>query len=175
MNKELVLISGAIVYRQTKGKKRWFLAKQFEDSEEWEIPKIAARKAESTARAAMRLMLESIDMDTQILEEAGRAGGSATINGKVVAQRYLYYIMLFKEKEEEIEGEEKKHKGRVEEKKVKLLGFEESGWFEYAQAVRKLRSKRERLMLKQGRAELRKWEKAEKTKSRNNSSYKGYF
>jgi len=48
--------------------------------------------------------------------------------------------------------------------RAKIQNFEESGWFEYAQAVRKLRSKRERLMLKQGRAELRKWEKAEKNK-----------
>jgi hypothetical protein len=53
-------------------------------------------------------MLEQMDMDTQVLEEAGRAGGSATINGKVVPQRHLYYIMLFKEKEEEEEEEEDK-------------------------------------------------------------------
>ena len=166
MNKDLVLIAGAIVYRQTKGKKRWFLARQSEESDEWEIPKMIARKAESSARAAMRLMLEQADMDTQVLEEAGRAGGSATINGKVVAQRHLYYIMLFKEKEEEVEEEAKKKKGnqRKEVVRAKIQNFEESGWFEYAQAVRKLRSKRERLMLKQGRAELRKWEKAEKNK-----------
>lgn len=166
MNKELVLIAGAIVYRQTKGKKRWFLARQSEESDEWEIPKMIARRAESSARAAMRLMLEEVDMDTQVLEEAGRAGGSATINGKVVAQRHLYYIMLFKEKEEEEEGEAEKRKGnqRKEVVRKKTQGFEESGWFEYAQAVRKLRSKRERLMLKQGRKELRKWEKAEKNK-----------
>ncbi len=154
MNKNLVLISGAIVYRATKGKKRWFLVRQSEESDEWEIPKIIARKAESSARAAMRLMIEQGGMDTQVLEEAGRAGGSATINGKVVPQRYLYYIMLLKEGEEEEE----------EKKGEKVLGFEESDWFEYAQAVRKLRSKRERLMLKQGRKERRKWEKEEKNK-----------
>ncbi|RLC32923.1 hypothetical protein DRH13_00730 [Candidatus Woesebacteria bacterium] len=159
MNKDLVLISGAIVYRATKGKKRWFLAKQFGEDSEWEIPKIVVRKAESSARGAMRLMLEQVDMDTQVLEEAGRAGGSATINGKVVPQRHLYYIMLFKEKEEGVEDNR-----REEKERTKVLEFEESGWFEYAQAVRKLRSKRERLMLKQGRQELRKWEKAEKNK-----------
>jgi len=160
MNKDLVLISGAIVYRATKGKKRWFLAKQFEEGGEWEIPKIIVRKAESSARGAMRLMLEQGGMDTQVLEEAGRAGGSATIGGKVVPQRHLYYIMLFKEREEDEEEEDKKG----EKEREIMLGFTESGWFEYAQAVRKLRSKRERLMLKQGRKELRKWEKAEKAK-----------
>ena len=162
MNKDLVLISGAIVYRAIKGKKRWFLARQSEDGD-WEIPKIIARKAESSARAAMRLMLEQGGgMDTQVLEEAGRAGGSATINGKVVSQRHLYYIMLFKEKEEgEGEGEGEKKEEKIEDIPVE---FEEHGWFEYAQAVRKLRSKRERLMIKQGRKELRKWEKAEKNK-----------
>jgi precorrin-6x reductase len=162
MNKDLVLISGAIVYRATKGKKRWFLARQSE-GDEWEIPKIVARKAESTARAAMRLMLEQVDIDTQVLEEAGRAGGSATINGKVVSQRHLYYIMLFKEKNEEEEEENRKKRGEEKKKEI-VIGFEEFGWFEYAQAVRKLRSKRERLMIKQGRQELRKWEKAEKNK-----------
>ncbi|MBU0572804.1 NUDIX domain-containing protein [Patescibacteria group bacterium] len=160
MNKDLVLISGAIVYRAIRGKKRWFLARQSDESDEWEIPKIIARKAESSARAAMRLMMEQGGINTQVLEEAGRAGGSATINGKVVPQRHLYYIMLLKEIEEE-EGEKK---GGREEEEVKVIGFEESGWFEYAQAVRKLRSKRERLMLKQARQELKKWEKAEKNK-----------
>lgn len=162
MNRDLVLISGAIVYRATKGKKRWFLAKQSGKDGDWEIPKMIARKAESTARAAMRLMLEQMDMDTQVLEEAGRAGGSSTINGKVVSQRHLYYIMLFKEKEEEEEGEEEK--GKKEEREEIVIGFDDHGWFEYAQAVRLLRSKRERLMIKQGRKELRKWEKAEKNK-----------
>ncbi len=165
MNKELVLISGAIVYRATKGKKRWFLAKQSEENDEWEIPKIIARKAESTARAGMRLMIEQAGIDTQVLEEAGRAGGSATINGKVVPQRYLYYIMLLKEEEEEEEGK-KKEKEEKEEKEEIVIGFKELGWFEYAQAVRKLRSKRERLMIKQAREELRRWEKREKNKEK---------
>jgi precorrin-6x reductase len=162
MNKDLVLISGAIVYRAIKGKKRWFLAKQSGKDGDWEIPKILVRKAESSARGAMRLMLEQMDMDTQVLEEAGRAGGSATINGKVVPQRHLYYIMLFKEKEEEEEEEDKREKKEDVEEIV--IGFDDHGWFEYAQAVRMLRSKRERLMIKQGRKELRKWEKAEKNK-----------
>jgi precorrin-6x reductase len=160
MNKDLVLISGAIVYRAIKGKKRWFLAKQSGEDGDWEIPKIIVRKAESSARGAMRLMLEQMDMDTQVLEEAGRAGGSATISGKVVPQRHLYYIMLFKEREEE----EEEIKGKKEEIEEIVIGFDDHGWFEYARAVRKLRSKRERLMLKQGRKELRKWEKAEKNK-----------
>jgi 8-oxo-dGTP pyrophosphatase MutT (NUDIX family) len=160
MNKDLVLISGAIVYRAIKGKKRWFLAKQSGEDGDWEIPKIIVRKAESSARGAMRLMLEQMGMDTQVLEEAGRAGGSATINGKVVPQRHLYYIMLFKEREEE----EEEKTGKKEEVEEIVIRFDDYGWFEYAQAVRKLRSKRERLMLKQGRKELRKWEKAEKNK-----------
>jgi 8-oxo-dGTP pyrophosphatase MutT (NUDIX family) len=164
MNKDLVLISGAIVYRAIKGKKRWFLAKQSGEDGDWEIPKIIVRKAESSARGAMRLMLEQMGIDTQVLEEAGRAGGSATINGKVVPQRHLYYIMLFKEREEEEEEGEKGKKEEREEREEIVIGFDDYGWFEYAQAVRMLRSKRERLMIKQGRKELRKWEKAEKNK-----------
>lgn len=146
MSKELVLISGAIVYKQTKGKKRWLLVQESE-GDEWEVPKILVRKAESSARAAMRLMLEQASMDTQVLEEAGRAGGSATINGKNVPQRYLYYLLLFKDAGE-------------------ALGFYKIEWFEYAQAVRKLKSKRERAMIKAAREELRGWKKKKEKKEK---------
>jgi ADP-ribose pyrophosphatase YjhB (NUDIX family) len=146
IDKKMVLVSGAIVFKENRGRKRWFLVKEGdEEDSEWEIPKILVRKTESSARAAIRLMAEQGSMDAKVLEEAGRAGGSTTVNGKVVPQRYLYYLMVLK--------------GAGE-----VLGFEDHGWFEYANAVRKLRSKRERLMIKQARQELRKWEKSEKNK-----------
>lgn len=94
IDKKLVLVSGAIVFKETRGKKRWFLIKKEEEGSEWEIPKIMARKTESSARAAIRLMAEQASMDAKVLEEAGRAGGSTTVNGKAVPQRYLYYLMV---------------------------------------------------------------------------------
>ncbi|MGB6839059.1 MAG: hypothetical protein WBD86_01415 [Microgenomates group bacterium] len=144
IDKNLVLISGAIVFKETRGKRRWFLAKQVENGE-WEIPKILARKTESSARAAIRLMAEKGSMDAKVLEEAGRAGGSGIINGKAVPQRYLYYLMALQ--------------GMGE-----ILGFEEYAWLEYAKAVRKLSSKRERLMIKNAREELKKWQRKEENK-----------
>ena len=138
MNKDLILISGAILFKEHRGKRLWFLVK--EEDGAWEIPKVVARKTESTARAALRMMGEQGGMGAQVLEEAGRAGGVTTINGKILPQRYIYYLLM-----QISEGE--------------VLGFEEYTWLEYAKAVRKLSSKRERLMIKQARKELRKWKK----------------
>lgn len=146
MNKNLVLVSGAIVFKEGRGKKRWFVVKQTGDDEErWEIPKVPVRKTESSPRAAIRIMGEKGGMDAKILEEAGRAGGSTTINGKTVPQRHLYYLMM-----QTAAGE--------------VLGFEDYQWLEYAKAVRKISSKRERLMIRQARQELRKWQREQKNK-----------
>jgi hypothetical protein len=94
----------------------------------------------------LRMMGEQGGMGTQILEEAGRAGGVATVNEKTVPRRYIYYLMVQKSGSKEV------------------LGFDEHLWLEYAKAVRKLSSKRERAMLRQARQELRKWEKRKKEK-----------
>lgn len=146
MDKNLVLVSGAIVFKEGRGKRRWFIVKQTGDEdEEWEIPKVPVRKTESSPRAAIRIMGEKGGMDAKVLEEAGRAGGSTTINGKTVPQRHLYYLMM-----QTAAGE--------------VLGFEDYKWLEYAKAVRKLSSKRERLMIRQARQELGKWQKEHKNK-----------
>ena len=146
INKNLVLVSGAIVFKEGRGKRRWFVVKQTGDEDEkWEIPKVPVRKTESSSRAAIRIMGEKGGMDAKILEEAGRAGGSTTINGEIVPQRHLYYLMM-----QVAAGE--------------VLGFEDYKWLEYAKAVRKLSSKRERLMIRQARQELRKWQREQKNK-----------
>ncbi len=140
IDKSTVLVSGAVVLREGRSKKRWFLVKQSDD-DKWEIPKVFVRKGESSVRAAMRMMGEQGGMSTQVIEEAGRAGGVTTINGKVFPQRHLYYLMI-------------QQSGSSE-----AIGFADSEWLEYAQAVRKLSSKRERAILKQARKEYRKWRK----------------
>lgn len=143
MDKNLVLVSGAVVFREGRGKRRWFIVKQGED-EEWEIPKVFVRKGESSVRASIRMMGEQGGMSTQVLEEAGRSGGVATINGKVLPQRHLYYLMIY------LSG--------VRE----AIGFEKYKWLVYADAVRKLSSKRERVILRQARKELGKWKREQK-------------
>jgi len=94
-NKNLVLISGACTFREVKGQNRWFLIK-LPDLEEWEIPKVLVRKGESSVRAALRMMGEKGGMTTRVLEEAGRAGGVTTINGRTFPQRHIYYLMVAK-------------------------------------------------------------------------------
>jgi 8-oxo-dGTP pyrophosphatase MutT (NUDIX family) len=145
MDKNLVLVSGACVFKDTRGGRRWLVVRQDGEDSQWEIPKVLVRKTESSARAAIRLMAEQGGMHAQVLEEAGRAGGSTTVNGKVVPQRYLYYLMIQKSAGE-------------------MIGFEEFKWLDYAKAQRKLFSKREKLMLRQARQELRKWEKRQQNK-----------
>ncbi len=146
MSNDLVLVSGAIVFREGRGKRRWFIVKQTGDEDEkWEIPKVPVRKTESSPRAAIRMMAEKGGMDAKVLEEAGRAGGSTTINGRTVPQRHLYYLMM-----------------RIAAGEV--LGFENYKWLEYAKAVRKLSSKRERLMIRRARQELKKWQREQKNK-----------
>lgn len=135
-----MLIAGAVVFREQQGKSRWFIVKQ-NDEGIWEIPKVMVRKGESSVRAALRMMGEKGGMTTRVLEEAGRAGGVATVNKKTLPQRYLYYLMILKSKAPE------------------AIGFGDELWLEYAKAVRKLSSKRERAMLRSARQILKDWKK----------------
>jgi len=144
MDKDLVLISCPVVYRQGSRKGFWFIVKS-EDGEGWEIPKMVARKGESSVRASIRMMGEMANMDAKVIEEAGRAGGMMTVNGKAVSKRTIYYAMI-----QRTGGE--------------IIGFEEYKWLDYAKAVRKLSSKRERAMIKNARAEIDRWLKENKGK-----------
>ncbi|MCH7641557.1 NUDIX domain-containing protein [Patescibacteria group bacterium] len=140
MDTNLVLVSGAVVFKEGRGKRRWFIVMQGEE-DGWEIPKVFVRKGESSVRAALRMMGEQGGMTTQVLEEAGRAGGVTTVNEKILPQRHLYYLMVLLSETSE------------------AIGFDKFQWLEYAKAVRALSSKRERVMLRQARKELRKWKK----------------
>lgn len=143
MDKNLVLVSGAVLFKEVRGNRHWFVVRDA-DEDIWEIPKVFARKGESSVRAALRMMGEQGGMTTKVLEEAGRSGGVTTINGKTLPQRHLYYLMIL------LSGTQEP------------IGFDDYQWLEYAKAVRKLSSKRERAMLKQASVELRKWKKAKK-------------
>jgi ADP-ribose pyrophosphatase YjhB (NUDIX family) len=148
MNKNLVLVAGAIVFREQHDKPEWFLNKH-QEGDVWEIPKVTVRKGESSVRAALRMMGEKAFMATRVLEEAGRAGGAANINGKAVSQRHIYYLMLSKSSPKE------------------SVGFPGAEWFDYSQAVKKLNSKREKTMLKVANEMYKKWKKERKAKKAN--------
>jgi hypothetical protein len=143
MDKNLVLVSVSIIYRDNKGKKQWLITKQTEDSD-WELPRILVRKAESSARASLRMAGEQLGMTTKVLEEAGRAGGVTTVNNKTLPQRQIYYLV------------------RMRVATGEVIGFEDYAWLEYAKAVRKLTQKRDRQMIKSAREEHKRWLKRKK-------------
>jgi ADP-ribose pyrophosphatase YjhB (NUDIX family) len=148
MDKNLVLVSVAIIFREGKRKREWLITKQTESSD-WELPRILVRKGESSARAALRMAGEQLGMSTKVLEEAGRAGGVTSVNDKAFPQRQLYYLMV-----------QKAATGEV-------IGFAKHAWLEYARAVRNLSSKRDRQMIKAARKELKAWLKREQKEEGN--------
>lgn len=148
LDKNMVIISSAVIYKKIKkNNEKWFLVKNTEE-ENWEFPNTIVRKGESSARASLRLMGEKGGMSIQVLEEAGRAGGATTLKDKTYPLRRIYYLM------------------RVKSGSKEAIGFEETEWFSYANAIRKL-SKREQQMLRQAREELRAWEKRKQEEKEN--------
>jgi hypothetical protein len=135
VNKNMVLVSGACIFKEVRGNIKWFVVKQ-NDEDNWEIPKVLVRKGESSVRGALRMMGEKGNMTTRVLEEAGRFGGITTVNGKKLPQRYIYYLMLSRASSGE------------------AIGFTENAWLEYKKAIKILNSKREKSVLKQASIEL---------------------
>lgn len=140
IDENLVIISVSALFKEKNGKRQWFVVRQSEE-EGWELPKVLVRKRESSPKAVIRLMGEDGGISAKILEEAGRAGGVTTVNGKVLPQRHIYYLM------------------RYDHSAGEVLGFDEYDWLEYARAVSRLFSKRDKLMLKLAKKELIKWKK----------------
>jgi ADP-ribose pyrophosphatase YjhB (NUDIX family) len=138
-----VLIGAAIVFKDSKKKKLFLLAK--DDEGKFELPKTVVRRGESSARAVIRYTSEQGNMSARILEEAGRATGSATINGKVISQRYYYYLLYYKSGAE-------------------VTGLGDVSWYDYSQSVKKLTLKRELDAFKNAQGQIKEWEKTKKKK-----------
>lgn len=144
--KQEVLVGGAVVFRDYRGKVQFLLVKH-KDSDDWEIPKVTVRRGESSVRAVLRLTGEQGGMTAKVLEEAGRASGNSVVNSKAVSQKYYYYLMMQKA-------------GTAE-----LIGFDENKWLEYADAAKKVALKREKDMLKGAKDALKEWEKTHSKKT----------
>ena len=140
----LITVSGAVVFKDYRGKRLFLVVKQKPDGE-WEIPKVTVRKGESSVRASIRLTGEQAGMNARVLEEAGRFTGSSTINGKVIPQKYYYYLLMQKSGGE-------------------AIGFQEYKWMEYPNAYKALSLKREKSMLRSARDVLKTWEKNRRKK-----------
>ena len=130
MKDNSVLVSVPIVFKKIKEDFFWFVVYQ---GGAWELPKTMVRRGESSVRASIRLMAEQGGMRAKVLEEVGRASGAAKISGRAITQKYLFYLMRFKDGGE-------------------VLGFEATEWLPYAQAVRKLAAKRDKTQLKSAKA-----------------------
>ncbi|MFC1649890.1 hypothetical protein ACFL2C_04255 [Patescibacteria group bacterium] len=142
-DKNQVLISSALVYKESKvGNKRWFLIQNEEG--EWEFPKTPVRKVESSVRASIRMIGEQGGMSIRVLEEAGRAGGVTTVGNKTVPIRYIYYIAMHLSDSGE------------------SVGFKNSKWVADAKILRSLSTKRDQLAFKQSRKVLRIWDRDKK-------------
>lgn len=140
MNKNSILETATIVYKEVDGKIFWFIVKQSEDGD-WEFPRVVVRKGESSVRAALRMIGQQAAMNTRVLEEVGRIGGVATLNGKTVPRRILYYLMVAR-----YVGNE-------------AIGFLESDWCDYTKAAKRLVGKTDISMLKDAREVLKVWKK----------------
>ena len=144
-NNQQILIGGAVVFRDNRGKRQFLVTKQKEDIG-WEIPKVTVRKGESSVRAVIRMTGEQGGMTARVLEEAGRATVTTVLNGKPVPQKFYYYLMLQKAGSQEI------------------VGMGDYQWLEYSSAFKKLALKRDRDMLKGGKDVLKEWEKTHNIK-----------
>jgi hypothetical protein len=140
MKDSSMLMSSPVVFKEGK-EPLWFIVKQNEDSD-WELPKTIARKGESSVRASIRAMAEQGGMRANVIEEVGRSGGAAKINGRNVSQRYLFYLMVYREGTE-------------------ILGYADSDWLPFSKAVRKLTQKRDQSMLREANSMLKNIEVAE--------------
>lgn len=140
IKENFILISGATVYKEARGKVYWLIVKHSADSD-WEIPKATVRKGESSVRAILRVLGELGGMTVKILEEVGRSNTSTIVNNKSIPQKFIYYLLIFKASAGEI------------------IGFSDYEWLELPKAVQKLSLKREKDMLKEAKEVLKTWQK----------------
>ncbi|MBI3397429.1 hypothetical protein HY045_03055 [Candidatus Woesebacteria bacterium] len=139
------ITGGAVVFRDNRGKRQWLIVKHNDESD-WEIPKITARRGESSVRSVLRMTTEQGGMTTRVLEEAGRGNATLTVGPKTIHQRLYYYLLVQKA-------------GGVD-----ILGFSDYEWQEFPKAVRKLSLKKEKQIFKDAKGVLKEWEKKHKVK-----------
>ncbi len=141
-----IVIGGAIVFKDNRGKRQYLVVKNKEDGD-WEIPKVTVRKGESSVRSVIRLTGEQGGISARVLEEAGRSSGTTVVNGKAIPQKHYYYLMM--------------QKGGSSE----LIGFFAFKWMQYSDALKKLVLKKEKEVLKDAVGVLKEWEKTHKIKT----------
>ena len=138
-----MLVGGAVIFKEGKGKNLFMLTKNNEG--EFEILKSTVRRGESSVRSVIRYTSEQGNMNTRVLDEVGRATGAGILNNKPVTYKYIYYLLLFKAG-------------------IEISGMGDISWFDYATASKKLKLKKEKDMLKIASSMVKEWEKNKKKK-----------
>lgn len=134
------LIAGAATYRKKNGKTEWLIVKEEEDGS-WILPKGDVRRGESSVRAVLRSLSENMGIRSKVLEEAGRATVSTTINGQPSVQKFIFYLLQQREAEKKSDH------------------YAEENWLSYSQARRSLGLEREKRILRQANDVLKVWRK----------------
>ncbi len=138
-----ILIGGAVIFKEGRGKNHFLLSKN--NDGEWEILKSTVRRGESSVRAVIRFTSEQGNMNARVLDEIGRGTGAGIVGNKSITFKYIYYLMFYKTGAE-------------------IMGIGDYSWFDYSQASKKLKLKREKDMLKTANVMIKEWEKKRKKK-----------
>ena len=138
-----ILVGGAVVFKEGKGKNHFLLSKNNEG--EWEILKSTVRRGESSVRSVIRFTSEQGNMNTRVLDEVGRTTGVGIIGNKSVTFKYIYYLLFYKAGAE-------------------IMGIGDYSWFDYPTAVKKIKLKKDKDMLKIANGMVKEWEKKRKKK-----------
>ncbi|EKE05673.1 MAG: hypothetical protein ACD_19C00182G0001 [uncultured bacterium] len=138
-----MLVGGAVIFKEGKGKNFFMLTKN--NDGEFEILKSTVRRGESSVRSVIRYTSEQGNMNTRVLDEVGRATGTGMLNNKPVTFKYIYYLLLFKAG-------------------IEISGVGDISWYDYATASKKIKLKREKDMIKTANSMIKEWEKKKKKK-----------
>lgn len=138
-----ILVGGAIIFKEGKGKNLFLLSKN--NDGEFEILKSTVRRGESSVRAVIRYTSEQGNMNTRVLDEVGRGTSVGTVNTRQITYKYIYYLLFFKAG-------------------LEISGMGDISWFDYATAAKKLKLKREKDMLKVASNMVKEREKNKKKK-----------
>lgn len=138
-----VLVGGAVIFKEGRSKSNFLLSKN--NNGDWELLKSTVRRGESSVRAVIRYTSEQGNMNAKVLDEVGRNTGIGTVGNKSVSFKYIYYLIFYKAGAE-------------------IMGLGDISWFDYSQASKKLKLKREKDILKTANQMIKEWEKKKNKK-----------
>lgn len=139
---EEVLLGGATVFKERRGKVLWLLVKPGRD-DGWQLPKSVVRRGESSVRSTINTVRLLAGMRCFVLEEVGRVSSTTTHKSMPLTRRIIYYLV-------------QQRGGNGE------AGYAKLAWVEHIKARSQLGTASEKRMLAQARIVLSEWRKQDK-------------